>query len=318
MGADFRASVALENGGEWVEGLGDGAWWVGEFGTVYVFAGDLVFDVTIHTDKPDDVARTWAIAIAIAEAFLADALAMGTAPASVPPSTRPALVSPEPEPWTTDAPFSTPEATVREYMAGLADADLPRILGTVAVDEMAEGFRFDLQIERLKAFLSYDGMAPAGHPFFVEMNRVERVSVVMRQLRNLVYGLLSEETIDGSVIAPVDPAWAEDFVALVDPERLAGLALLDIGVANREMLESDVARTRDAERAAVYGADELTERVALVSFDGELDYVGFTLGRFGDGWKVISQDAPLAGVSNLGTAVPTTLEAWEALTAAPE
>jgi hypothetical protein len=48
---------------------------------------------------------------------------------------------------------------VREYIAGLADANLSRIVDAVAIDEIAEGVRFDLQVERLKAFLPSEGMA---------------------------------------------------------------------------------------------------------------------------------------------------------------
>jgi len=55
---------------------------------------------------------------------------------------------------------------------------------------------------------------------------------------------------------------------------------------------------------AVQGADELTERVALVMLEGQGYLVGFTLLRYGDGWKVSSQSPPLAGTPSTGVATP--------------
>ena len=57
-----------------------------------------------------------------------------------------------------------------------------------------------------------------------------------------------------------------------------------------------------ARLASIYGADESTERVALFSFEGNYYYLGFTLLRYGDNWKISSQTSPLAGTSALGTA----------------
>jgi hypothetical protein len=210
--------------------------------------------------------------------------------------------------------LTAPEDAVREYLAGLAATDVPRILGAAAIDEIAEGFDFVEQIDRIQAFVPSLRMAPAEDPFWVELNRVTRTGEVLDRVRYLIYSLLTDETIDGNPIAPVDRAWAQAFALQVDPERLAGLAVLDIGVANREMLESEGTLEILARQARVQSADELTERVALVSFEGDLYVVGFTLGRFGDEWKVVNQFAPVSGMDALGTAKPTTQEAWEELT----
>ena len=109
----------------------------------------------------------------------------------------------------------------------------------------------------------------------------------------------------------MDREWAEAFVSQVDPERLAGLEVVDIRFPDAEFEDDPRYLENAAERASIYGADELTERLALISFEDQLYDVGFTLLRYGDDWKVLSQVSPLGGMSALGTARPTTAEDFE-------
>jgi hypothetical protein len=253
--------------------------------------------------------RLPAASIALALALLtpvplAPVQAGGTASASAEPS----LSAAEPAPG-----FATPEDAVGAYMAGVAGADLDTVFGAAAIDEVSEGFRFDLQVDRFNAFVPFS-LAPAEYPFYVDVNRALRAEQVARQVLNLSYSLLSSETIDGTVIAPVDQAWAEDFTQDVDPSRLATLTVVDIGIANEAAMQGERYQENAELQASSYGAEELTERVALFYFEGELYYVGFTLVRYGDSWKVLGQTSPMAGTDSLGTAIPTTLDDYEALT----
>lgn len=45
--------------------------------------------------------------------------------------------------------LATPEEAVRAYLEGVAGADVEAILATAAVDEVAEGYRFDRYVDRL-------------------------------------------------------------------------------------------------------------------------------------------------------------------------
>jgi hypothetical protein len=209
--------------------------------------------------------------------------------------------------------LATPEDAVRAYMSGVTGADFDAILEAAAIDEVAEGFRFDLQVDRLQAYVPFS-LAPAAYPFYADVNRALRTERVARQVLNLAYSLLSSQTIEGNIIAPADQAWAEDFTREVDPSRLATLTVVDVGIANEAAMQGERYQQNAELQARSYGADELTERVALFYFEGELYYVGFTLVRYGDGWKVLDQTAPMAGTTALGTAIPTTLDDWEALT----
>ena len=100
-----------------------------------------------------------------------------------------------------------------------------------------------------------------------------------------------------------------------DPSRLAGLTVQDIRYSNAKLENDPRVLDNSAKQAAVYDADELTERLALIDVGGQLYQVGFTLLRYGADWKVSSQSAALGGTSPQGVAVPTTREEYDRVTA---
>ncbi len=210
--------------------------------------------------------------------------------------------------------FPTPEDAIRQYMSGVSRSDVSAILQACAVDEMSAGFRFDLYTDRLQALALSSSLAPADYPFYADMNRTLQSGRLLGQVRMLVYSLLSSEKIDGSTIVPADKARADTFIKQVDPSRLAGLSVTDIRfpIAKYEQDERYLANA--AATAASYGADEQTERLALFSLDGKFYDVGFTLLRYGTGWKVSSQVSNLAGTSALGIAQQTTVDEFDSVT----
>jgi hypothetical protein len=210
--------------------------------------------------------------------------------------------------------FPTPEDAVRHYLSGVARGDASMLLEASAIDEMSAGFHFADSVDRLHAMLLTNGLAPAEYPLFADMDRVVVSSQILNQARMLVYSLLSTERLDGTTIAPADRARAEAFVTQVDPAGLAGLTVVDIRYSNAKFEHDPRNLENAAKLAAIYGADELTERLALVELDSKMYEVGFTLLRYGDDWKISSQFAALAGTPALGTAVPTTLEDYDSAT----
>jgi hypothetical protein len=207
--------------------------------------------------------------------------------------------------------FATPEDAIREYLGGVVDADASRILAASAIDEMSEGFRFDLLTDRIGAFLPFTTLAPARYPLFVESNTATRSSQVLGQVRNLVYGLLSDVAMDGAAVIRVDEGWAESFASQVDPSRLSSLAIEDIRFPDAELGDDTRYIEQASTNAAMYGADGRTERLVLFSFEGDLYDIGFTLLRYGDGWKVEGQAAALGRGSPNGVARPTTATAYD-------
>jgi hypothetical protein len=180
------------------------------------------------------------------------------------------------------------------------------ILAATAVDEMAAGFDFATYSGRIGAITPVQGLAPAEYPMYAEMNRYQQTAQILGQVRNLAYGLLSGEEIDGGVIGPVDDPQVAAFLAAVDPAGLSELMVLDIRAPRPELAAGEHYLELVARMAAAYGADELAERLALVELGGETFGIGFTLLRYGDAWLVYTQSSALGGTSALGTAQPMT------------
>ena len=179
---------------------------------------------------------------------------------------------------------------------------------------MSTGFDFVAAVDRLQAFIPGDTLGPAEYPFYADINRATLSYRILRKVQNLAFGLLSGEEFDGRVISPVDGAWAETFVNRVDPARLADLKVQDVRFSNARYEHNERQLANMAKLAAVYGADEMTERLVLFSFEGQLYDLGFMVIRYADGWMVFDQVAYLAGTDSLGTARLTTVEDYERTT----
>lgn len=211
--------------------------------------------------------------------------------------------------------YSTPETAITAYLDGVKRQDISAILAASAIDEPAEQFDFQAYADRLQAMPLVTSPAPAEYPFYAEMNRVRRQNEILNQVRNLAYSLLSAETIDGGIIANPGSERVQTFVTDVDPSRLSGIKLVKTGAPSPSLLSSDRFQQNAAKQAAIYGADELTERVALLAFEDKNYLLGFTLLRYGDSWKVMYQTSNLAGTSALGTVEATTPEEFASLIA---
>jgi hypothetical protein len=194
----------------------------------------------------------------------------------------------------------TPDDAARAYLAALAAADVDGILSATAVDEMSAGFRFDLQADRLRAFQPMTMLGPNDDRFLQEIDRAQLTWQILSQARAFSYGLLSDLDMDGAIVVPFGKEEADAFAAQVDPSRLANISVVDVRFPIAEY-EHDATYLRNSARvAAIYGADEVTERVATFSYGGELWQVGLSLIRYGDTWKVMSQAAPLANLPATG------------------
>lgn len=199
--------------------------------------------------------------------------------------------------------FATPEDAVAAYLQGVADADAAEVLAASAVDQMATNLDFPAYIDRLQAWVP-QGPAPATHPMLIDFTLAQQQGMLLGQTRNLVYGLLTDLDLSGGIIAPADSAWAQALVDQLDLARLSGLAVGGIVPPDPDVMASERYLDTMAKQAAVWGADEMTERVATVSLEGRDWLVGFTLMRFGDDWRVAFQTSAIGGTSANGAPMP--------------
>jgi hypothetical protein len=131
----------------------------------------------------------------------------------------------------------------------------------------------------------------------------------------LAYSLLADVPTD-ALMRPQsleDPtAQSRLFADAVDPSRLSGLEVLAIADPANQLANAERASEAAAAQARTLGADDVVERVALIGLDGESYLLGFSLGRFGDEWKVLAQNSALAGTPAIGTASPISVEEFAA------
>jgi hypothetical protein len=211
------------------------------------------------------------------------------------------------------ATFFAPEDAIQAYLDGVAQNDVAKILQACAIDEMAENFKFDRSAARL-SILYFPGLAPSDNPLYVEMNKAQLTAQILNQVKYFAYGLLSHEEVGNAPVVTADAERANKFMQDVDPKRLSTIALNKIALPNPKVMKEANYLTTMAKNAAVYGADEATERVALITFDENRYLLGFTLLRFGNNWKISTQSSALANTSSLGIPQKTTIEEFDTLT----
>jgi len=211
--------------------------------------------------------------------------------------------------------FKTPEEAITSYLEGVAQSDIHKISQACAINEMSEKFKFDLYTGEWMggAFNPFQSLAPTDYPFYVETNKMQLSSQIFSRVKILVYSLLSSEKEDGSLIMGMDAERINSFMKDIDPKRLSSLGVKEIGLPSKTLMSSAKYQANAAKMASIYGADESTERVALFSFEGNYYYLGFSLLRYGDNWKISNQISNLAGTSALGTPQKTTIEEFESM-----
>lgn len=212
-----------------------------------------------------------------------------------------------------DVSFATPEGAITFYIQAVAQGNISQIMQACAVDEMSAGVRFDLIID-LVGYLTISSPAPANYPFYEEINKAQYSWQFLNQVRNLAYGLLDpgNEVLEGRTVR-MDMEEAIQFMAKVDPQKLAQLQIVEIGVPVPDLAYGERNQEVWNRRAQIYGADESTERVVLFLFDGDYYIMGFQLLRYGEDWKISYAASALANIPGSGVPQATTVEEFQEL-----
>lgn len=211
--------------------------------------------------------------------------------------------------------FESPEDAITRYFEGLAEADFDKISQSLATDEMSEQFDFEAYTEMLGGiFLPVQSLSPTDYPLYVESNRMQLSAQNFSRVRLFTYSLLSSEEVEkGATIQGMDAERIEGFIKDVDPARLSDLEVIKIAPPNETVMDSSKYLKHAATIAHIYGADEFTERVALFSFEGDYYYLGFTLLRYDENWKIGYATSALSNASVMGAPEKTTQTDFESL-----
>jgi hypothetical protein len=207
--------------------------------------------------------------------------------------------------------FTTPEDAITFYIQAVSQGDVGKIMQASAVDEASKDFKFDLYTARLKVLLPFQSPAPADYPFYVDMNNAQLSWQFLSQVRIFVFSLLSTENVADNSTIIIDADRTTKFMKDVDPARLAQIALKKIGIPNKALMSSAKYLTNATALAHVYGADESTERIALLQFGDSYYAIGFTLLHYGQTWKILNISSPMANTPSTGAPQKITVQGFD-------
>jgi hypothetical protein len=181
--------------------------------------------------------------------------------------------------------FSKPEDAINHFVSALSENDLQKALQACAVEEFAQGYNFAGMVDRQKAFIPIQQMAPSEYGMFAEINRIGAMGTLVSQMKMMIYSFFVPEVKDGTpmyVGGSVDDA--KKFAEAVNPEKLKNLKIVRIDPPMQSILSSEKNTMNFQRMAELYGAQEMTERIVLYELDGKLYLGGFGLLRYGQGW----------------------------------
>jgi hypothetical protein len=204
--------------------------------------------------------------------------------------------------------LSTPEIAVEAYIVAVAARDFDAVLATTAAENMAKDFDFVSFVDRL-GVLTSKMPAPSTDPLFTAINNAQMTGQVSAQLQFLVYGLMTTSDVVDGVTVTMDATAAQDLVDVLRADRLSGLKLEEIAIPMASIQNGERYQVNATRLAKSYGAGSMTERVALVSFEGLNFAVGFTLLEYDGQWRIMSQNSALLGFPASGA--PKRIQAGE-------
>ncbi len=207
----------------------------------------------------------------------------------------------------TDLVLKSPDEAIMHYFDGITKNDVKTILEACAIDEVSENFNFALFAESMDRVDFFSALSPANYPFYSDINRAYLSSQILSEVKMLCFSLLSCEDVE--IVSPMDSGRASRFMKETDPARLSSLKIQRICFPIKSVENSVIYLERAGRQAKLNAADEATERLVLFLFEESYYYVGFSLLRYGQSWKIKRQSC--MNTSFYGTAQKTTKEEFE-------
>jgi hypothetical protein len=191
--------------------------------------------------------------------------------------------------------FAKPEAAVQHYAKAVAAGDLDGAMEAFAIDDVAARYDFAAQARFLPAMNPTSMYAPSSHKMYVQMNKLRVTAEHAQATRMFVYSLLTELQLDQ---VPLKSASDDDiaaFLKAVDPARLKPLKVARVDQPSKSAMSKPQAIALHKKHAALFGADDVTERIALFQLDGQHFWAGFQLIKYGKSWKIHELRSNFAG-----------------------
>jgi hypothetical protein len=217
-----------------------------------------------------------------------------------------------------DGKFLSPENSIEFFVTAVTEMNMDAALSACAINEYAEQYDAQAVFEDMHMIGSYMA-APNQYDLYQAMNQASILGTVATQLRYFIYGFTDSEAVlsiisGNSYPLQDDPEReAREFIESVDPSFIRNLTIISIDLPEPEMFDSEDNLSYNERIAGYYGADEMTERVALYELDDVYYYSGFQLARYGETWKIVSLISILGDCPAIGAAQQITREEYDEL-----
>jgi hypothetical protein len=212
--------------------------------------------------------------------------------------------------------FATPEAAVTHFVQRMAAADLDGALEAFAVDEYAAHFDFAKQARRLGSFMAGYLPAPARYRLYRRINALEAMrDAANRSLHFAVQLVVDESELTRSGPGMPDPR-ARAGVLATALAKIQPLRLVRIDQPRKSITRKPETLALFRDQAAPDGADDATERIALLELAGQHYQCGFRLFKYGNTWRIKDLTSYFASEAHSGLfgVEKVTPEAFDAAT----
>jgi hypothetical protein len=212
--------------------------------------------------------------------------------------------------------FKTPEAAVQHFLSSLAANDLDAAMQACAVEEFAARVNVAAQLRRTRSLMTSREYGPGQYSMYARINRARAMADFAHGVQMYSFGLLSDKRAEGNLVVDMSDRDIDAFIRAVNPARLAALKIVRIDKPVRSIFDSAKVTSLFKKQAVPEGADELTERIALVWLDGQHYWGGFRLVRYGASWRIRDLVSILA--SSPRPVGKTTVAEYEGVVAGPD
>ncbi|NLW48295.1 MAG: hypothetical protein GXY86_13300 [Firmicutes bacterium] len=194
--------------------------------------------------------------------------------------------------------FATPENAITYFIKALTKNDLNKAFKACAINDYSENHDFAAFSRRLDSVSYLHYLAPSEYSLYNELNKIECLARIGKQIKLFYYSILTDENDLLLTKAKPTDEQLETFIQAVDPKKITGLRLISIDKPS--LVDDERYRRQALASAQCFGANDATERVALLKLQDNFYILGFHLYKFGSSWKIDSLCSPLANTPVYG------------------
>ena len=179
----------------------------------------------------------------------------------------------------------TPESVAKAFVEGAKSLDLKTMMGCFAIDDYVRNYDFAYVVNQIEWINLQSQLLPGKYQIYQDLNEYTRTLKVVDQIAAFVFYLATGG--DESLKTPhkiVSPDEVGDFIAKSDPSPIRNMKLRDIRYPVSKK-DNETVLKLFAYQAKMEGAQDATERVALIEMNGVTYVIPFRFLKYASNWK---------------------------------